>query len=66
MGLGTFGGPMEAYNRLYATVYKPEDGDPADFDEEAHTFPSKIFSLLDQIPMFMWLPEVKKTTFDDG
>jgi alanyl-tRNA synthetase len=30
-------------NRLYATVYKPEEGDPADFDEEAHKLWENIF-----------------------
>ena len=30
-------------NRLYATVYKPSPGDPADFDEEAHSIWSDIF-----------------------
>ena len=29
--------------RLYATVYKPEEGDPAEFDEEAHAIWSGIF-----------------------
>jgi alanyl-tRNA synthetase len=30
-------------NRLYATVYNPSPGDPADFDEEAHSIWSDIF-----------------------
>ena len=29
--------------RLYATVYKPGDGDPADFDQEAHDYWKEIF-----------------------
>ena len=29
--------------RLYATVYQPEDGDPADFDQEAYDFWKAIF-----------------------
>jgi alanyl-tRNA synthetase len=29
--------------RLYATVYEPKDGDPAEFDEEAHSIWSAIF-----------------------
>ena len=29
--------------RLYATVYKPGAGDPADFDQEAHDLWSEIF-----------------------
>lgn len=30
-------------DRLYATVYKPEDGDPAEFDQEAYDFWKTIF-----------------------
>ena len=30
-------------NRLYATVYKPEAGDPAEFDQEAHILWTRIF-----------------------
>ncbi len=30
-------------NRLYASVYKPDDGDPAEFDQEAYGFWSEIF-----------------------
>ncbi len=30
--------------RLYATVYAPGDGEPADFDEEAHALWTEIFS----------------------
>ena len=30
--------------RLYATVYDPSEGDPAEFDEEAHEIWSEIFS----------------------
>jgi len=30
-------------NRLYASVYKPADGDPAEFDQEAYDFWSAIF-----------------------
>lgn len=29
--------------RLYATVYRPEDGDPAEFDQEAYDFWKAIF-----------------------
>jgi alanyl-tRNA synthetase len=31
-------------NRLYATVYKPEEGDPAEFDQEAYDFWKAIFA----------------------
>ncbi len=30
-------------NRLYATVYQPDDGDPAEFDQEAYDFWKTIF-----------------------
>jgi len=30
--------------RLYATVYKPGEGDPADFDQEAYDYWEKIFT----------------------
>ena len=50
-------------NRLYATVYKPEDGDPADFDEEAHTFWSKIFQSVGLDPNVHVVTGGKKTTF---
>ena len=32
-------------DRLYATVYQPEKGDPADFDEEAHANWAALFKL---------------------
>ncbi len=31
-------------NRLYATVYKPGEGDPAEFDEESYNHWAKLFS----------------------
>ncbi|HEY8965483.1 MAG TPA: alanine--tRNA ligase [Candidatus Methylacidiphilales bacterium] len=31
-------------NRLYATVYKPQPGDPAEFDQESYDLWAKIFS----------------------
>ncbi len=31
-------------NRLYATVYKPQDGDPAEFDKESYDLWSAIFA----------------------
>ena len=44
MGLGTPSGCLEVPpQRLYATVYEPKDGDPAEFDEEAHSIWSAIF-----------------------
>ena len=30
-------------DRLYATIYKPDDGDPAEFDQEAYDFWKTIF-----------------------
>lgn len=38
---GTWGFPKE---RLYATVYKPADGDPGEFDQEAYDYWSEIFT----------------------
>ncbi|MEO0795318.1 MAG: alanine--tRNA ligase [Verrucomicrobiota bacterium] len=37
---GVWGFPKE---RLYATVYQPADGDPADFDQEAYDYWKAIF-----------------------
>jgi alanyl-tRNA synthetase len=31
-------------SRLYATVYSPDEGDPAEFDQEAHDFWAEIFT----------------------
>ena len=36
--------------RLYATVYKPGEGDPAEFDEEAHAIWTGIFESFDRDP----------------
>jgi len=38
--VGRWGFPPE---RLYATVYRPGDGDPADFDEEAYGYWKAVF-----------------------
>ena len=38
---GTWGFPKE---RLYATVYKPGDGDPGEFDQEAYNYWEEIFT----------------------
>ena len=38
---GTWGFPKE---RLYATVYKPNVGDPGEFDQEAYDYWSEIFT----------------------
>ena len=38
---GTWGFPKE---RLYATVYKPGDGDPGEFDQEAYDYWAEIFT----------------------
>ena len=38
---GTCGFPKE---RLYATVYKPGDGDPGEFDQEAYDYWAEIFT----------------------
>jgi len=38
---GTWGFPKE---RLYATVYKPRNGDPGEFDQEAYDYWAEIFT----------------------
>ena len=38
---GTWGFPIK---RLYATVYKPGDGDPGEFDQEAYDYWAEIFT----------------------
>jgi len=38
---GTWGFPKE---RLYATIYKPGDGDPGEFDQEAYNYWAEIFT----------------------
>ena len=43
MGMGAFSRDMEIPPSLYATVYKPGPGDPADFDQEANDLWSHIF-----------------------
>ncbi len=43
-------------NRLYATVYQPDEGDPAKFDKEAYTYWKDIFEregLDPNVPIFM-------------
>jgi len=50
-------------NRLYATVYKPEEGDPADFDEEAHTFWCEIFQSVGLDPAIHVVTGGKKDNF---
>ncbi len=45
MGMGIISLRVEIPpSRLYATVYKPEGNDPAEFDQEAHDAWSAIFT----------------------
>ena len=53
-------------NRLYATVYKPEAGDPADFDQEAHILWTRIFESAGLDPEIHVVAEGKRTILDDG
>ena len=50
-------------DRLYATVYKPSEGDPADFDKEAHETWSKIFSSAGLDPSIHVVSGGKKDNF---
>ena len=49
--------------RLYATVYQPEKGDPADFDQEAHQIWSKIFQSAGLDPSMHVVTGGKKDNF---
>lgn len=49
--------------RLYATVYKPEDGDPADFDQDAHNIWSEIFESANLDPDVHIVTGCKKDNF---
>ena len=49
--------------RLYATVYKPENGDPADFDQDAHNIWSDIFKSADLDPQIHVVTGGKKDNF---
>ena len=50
-------------NRLYATVYKPETGDPAEFDQEAYDFWSAIFEKAGLDPKIHVVTGGKKDNF---
>jgi len=49
--------------RLYATVYHPGDGDPASFDEEAHSIWSEIFQSAGLDPSLHVVTGGKKDNF---
>ena len=49
--------------RLYATVYQPEEGDPASFDSEAHALWSELFLSKDLDPAIHIVPGNKKDNF---
>ena len=50
-------------NRLYASVYKPADGDPAEFDQEAYDFWSAIFKKAGLDPEIHMVTGGKKDNF---
>jgi alanyl-tRNA synthetase len=50
-------------DRLYASVYKPEDGDPADFDQEAYDLWSAIFEKAGLDPQIHVVTGGKKDNF---
>lgn len=50
-------------HRLYATVYDPREGDPADFDEEAHSIWSQIFESAGLNPAIHLVKGGKKDNF---
>jgi len=49
--------------RLYATVYQPGEGDPAEFDTEAHAFWSELFVSRGLDPAIHIVPGNKKDNF---
>ncbi|MEI6323165.1 MAG: alanine--tRNA ligase [bacterium] len=49
--------------RLYATVYQPAEGDPAEFDAEAHAFWSDLFLAKGLDPAIHIVPGNKKDNF---
>ena len=49
--------------RLYATVYKPEPGDPADFDQEAYDIWKAVFEKAASNLKSISSTETRKTTF---
>ena len=49
--------------RLYATVYRPEEGDPAAFDNEAHTYWAAIFEAAGLDPSVHIIDGNKKDNF---
>jgi alanyl-tRNA synthetase/REP element-mobilizing transposase RayT len=49
--------------RLYATVYKPDEGDPADFDQEAYNLWAKLFSDAGLDPQIQIVTGGKKDNF---
>ena len=57
---GTWGFPKE---RLYATVYKPGDDDPGEFDQEAYDYWSEIFTTADLDPAVHIVNGNKKDNF---
>ena len=67
MGLGTAGRNLEIPpDRLYASVYKPEDGEPADLIERLMNYGPTSSVQLDSTPKSMSLLVVKRITLDDG
>jgi Alanyl-tRNA synthetase len=52
MGLGTGGGALGKFpaQRIYATVYKPGPGEPAEFDQEAYDHWERLFRDADLDP----------------
>ena len=57
---GTWGFPKE---RLYATVYKPGDGDPGEFDQEAYNYWEEIFTAASLDPTVHIVNGNKKDNF---
>jgi alanyl-tRNA synthetase len=49
--------------RLYATVYRPAEGDPASFDEEAHALWSELFHSKGLDPAIHVVPGNRKDNF---
>ena len=49
--------------RLYATVYSPAEGDPASFDDEAHTLWSDLFRSKELDPAIHVVPGNRKDNF---
>ncbi|MDG1833444.1 MAG: alanine--tRNA ligase-related protein, partial [Verrucomicrobiota bacterium] len=50
-------------NRLYATVYRPTEGDPGEFDQEAHDYWAEIFTTADLDPAVHIVNGNKKDNF---